>query len=87
MNEENSPDPVGVITAISRRNLCISARDVLPKERAKSPRSKVPQDQEFPRDARGFRAILRAGPREHTILVKFRNRLLSRLTPSFPRHW
>ena len=40
--------------AIGRRNLCLSARDVLPRERAKPGRSRAPQDQEFPRDNQGL---------------------------------
>jgi hypothetical protein len=40
--------------AISQRNLCLSARDVLPRQRRKSARSRAPQDQEFPRDTQGL---------------------------------
>src|ERR1700722_18805055 len=40
--------------AIGQRNLCLSARDVLPSERTKTTKTRAPQDQEFPRDNQGL---------------------------------
>ena len=50
-------------TAISRRNLCLSARDVLPRERARTGRTRAPQDQAFPRDTQGLSTLVSRGAR------------------------
>jgi len=46
---------------IARRNLCLSARDVLPRERARPPKTRAPQDQDFPLDNKGLSSYVRVG--------------------------
>ena len=43
-------------TAISQRNMSLSARDVLPPEKKPPHRGPAPQDQKFPKDAKGVSA-------------------------------
>jgi hypothetical protein len=43
-------------SAISQRNMSLSARDCLPLEKKHTHKTKAPQDQEFPRDAKGVSA-------------------------------
>jgi len=43
-------------SAISQRNMSLSARDVLPLDKKHTHKTKAPQDQDFPRDAKGVSA-------------------------------
>src|SRR5260221_3879667 len=43
-------------SAISQRNMSLSARECLPLEKKHTHKTKAPQDQEFPRDAKGVSA-------------------------------
>jgi len=70
------PGPLAA-SAISQRNMSLSARDCLPREKKHTPKMKAPQDQEFPRDAKGVsRANWKNGGRRrrlsHPARLRFR---------------